>query len=181
MNTLRPIRAVSNDWAEVGFKTRFSDSQITLFPIHHFRILTFHLRPVADCIFSKVATALFPGLHCLPEPPSPDQEVESISSSCKPGKAVVTSWTNGMEKNQPPWLLWLGHKRQYRVSLALSWDTHFWNPVAILGGRASYIKTVCRCSSQWSGSCPRFMGEQRSDDPSPQLSSCPSWCWLEQR
>lgn len=77
--------------------------------------------------FSKVATALFPGLHCLPEPPSPDQEVESISSSCKPGKAAVTSWTHGIEKNQPPWLLWLGHKRQYRVSLALSWDTHFWD------------------------------------------------------
>lgn len=166
MGTLRPIHPVSSTRAGVGFKTKLSDSQIVLWPVYCFRILTFCLWSVVGSIFQKWPQHYFHPVFLDPCPNCPSKRGNLFPL---PTNLARVGWLLGqteMQKNQPTWLPWLGHKRPHRV-----WSR---NPDAILWGNTGYTepRVDVPANSQEHPSAPGFMGE--SEGLSPQLSRCPA-------
>lgn len=171
MSTLRPIRAVSNTGAGAGFKTKFSDSQIVLWPVHCFSILTFRLWSMAGCIFLKWPQHYF---HPVFQDPCPNCPSKRWNLFPLPRSLARLWWLPGqteMQINQPMWLPWLGHRRQHRGSLALlgSWLSEPWCHIV---REHRLHRAMCGCSSQQAGApLPQdSWGNQRAPDPSFQAA-----------
>lgn len=94
-----------------GFKTKFSDSQMVLWPVHCFRILTFCLWSVAGCLFLKWLQHYF---HPVFQDPCPNCPGKRWNLFLLPRNLARLWWLPGqteMQINQPTWLPWLGNKR----------------------------------------------------------------------
>ena len=141
-----------------------------------------NLLPMICCRqhFSKVATALFP--PCLPGslPQLPQQEGQSISSSYKPSKGWVASWTN-RNAEKPTYVTSVARAQKatqsQRGSLLGSWLTEPWRHTV---RKHRLHRTMCGCSGQQSGTppCPGIHGGIRGYQPP--AFTVPSWCQLEQ-